>query len=48
MYPAYQISKLNKRRTVTSPQMRCDVTKIQRSSDDEDYNEMKVSTEEEL
>ena len=28
MYPAYQISKLNERRAVTSPQMRCDITRL--------------------
>ena len=28
MNPAYQISKLNERRAVTSPQMRCDITRL--------------------
>ena len=28
MYSAYQISKLNERRAVTSPLMRCDVTRL--------------------
>ena len=29
MYPAYQISKLNERRALTSPQMRFDVTRLE-------------------